>query len=505
MLLTLPSPAKPDFEYRNSHEFSPRLSYSTQRPAFKADRDTFPALQGSVAETMSGPHRGLPPPSSMTLPDPGRMSQSLTPSFTGMPAPPSQWHGAEESMRNWLNTKAEEEKRKREEEKTKQESYRLEQRKIEQNMLSESIRNGVPPPLVPVIFAGIGGTNLSNLSIEWLQQYAHSLQVAQQQQQHPPGPQNQPQDQDMRRDRLLSQTQQYGSSGQPGQGGPSGPPPPPPQQFSSQSVPPYGYSGAAMSPTSGTRQPAPPPPPPPGGPTSAPRPPLQNVLPRLSTNDQMQAPQGPPSVTGGPVQPSGLHGQAPQEQNSSSSPSIYFHHWVPPTSQGGGGNPPATPSEYASSPKKRRTTIGSQQSLASQPTSEPRYQSTSFVHVSSPASSSTPGGRRGGHKRQLSDNSSRGAFPAATKKTRSRANTESNQADLDEIKRTRQGYPVGGGEDRSDSGSISSYGGPPSAKRSRYAVRSELRSASASPKHETAGYRMPGTSRKNSFGGSSAA
>jgi hypothetical protein len=341
MLLTLPSPAKSEFEYKHSHEFAPRASsYSTQRPAFTADRDIFPALQASVSETMSGPHRGLPPPSAMTLPDPGRMPQPLTPSFTGMPAPPSQWHGAEESMRNWLNTKAEEEKRKREEEKTKQESYRLEQRKIEQNMLTESIRNGIPPPLVPIIFAGIGGSNLSSLSIEWLQQYAHSLQVAQQQQQQQQtGPQPQPQDSpDMRRDRLLSQPQPYGSSAQAGQGGPSGPPPPP-QQFVAQSAPSYGYQSAAMSPVTGTRQAVGPP----SGPTSAPRPPLQNVLPRLTTNE-MQAPQAPSTAAGGPVQPSSAPHAPPQEQSSSSSPSIYFHHWVPPTSQGAGGNPPATPS-----------------------------------------------------------------------------------------------------------------------------------------------------------------
>jgi hypothetical protein len=160
--------------------------------------------------------------------------------------------------------------------------------------------------------------------------------------------------------------------------------------------------------------------------------------------------------------------------------------------------------DYTSSPKKRRTTIGSQQLLASQPTSEPRYQTTSFVHVSSPASS-TPGGRRGGHKRQLSDASSRGAHPATSKRTRSRGNTESSQADVDEQKRTRQGYPVGGGEDRSDSGSISSYGGPPSAKRSRFAVRPEQRSTSGSPKREQLGFRTAGTSRKNSFGGGPAA
>ncbi|KAJ9667797.1 hypothetical protein H2201_001983 [Coniosporium apollinis] len=99
-----------------------------------------------------------------------------------MPAPPSQWQGAEESMRNWLMAKAEEEKRKQEEERTRQEGLRLEQRKIEQTMLRDSMSGGVPPHLVPMIFAGIGGGNLANISIDWLQQYAAQLQAAQQQQ-----------------------------------------------------------------------------------------------------------------------------------------------------------------------------------------------------------------------------------------------------------------------------------------------------------------------------------
>lgn len=238
-------------------------------------------------------------------------------------------------MRSWLMTKAEEEKRKQEEEKTRQESLKLEQRKIEQNMLLESIRNGVPPPLVPIIFAGIGGTNLGNLSIEWLQQYANSLQVAQQQQLAAQAQgQSSP---DIRRDRLISQSQPYSSAPQVPPGPPSA------SAVPGQSIPgsagsPYGFQGgSAMSPSVVSRQPSGAPP----AHTSAPRAPLQNVLPRLTTNE-MQAPQGPPTATGGPVQPSTAH--TAQSEQTSSSPSIYFHHWVPPSSQGASGNPPATPS-----------------------------------------------------------------------------------------------------------------------------------------------------------------
>jgi hypothetical protein len=222
-------------------------------------------------------------------------------------------------MRNWLVTKAEEEKRKQEEEKTRQEGLRLEQRKIEQSMLQESIRNGVPPPLVPIIFAGIGGHNLAGISLDWLQQYSAQLQAAQQQIAAQSQPQTSP---DIRRDsRLLGQTQQpaFGAPPPPGQ--------PPPAQYGS-------YAPGVMSPSTRTRQPS-------GGavgPTSAPRPPLQNVLPRLTTNE-MQI-QSIPSAQG--VQAGQSYGG--QQEQTASSPSIYFHHWVPPTSQAGSGNPPATPS-----------------------------------------------------------------------------------------------------------------------------------------------------------------
>jgi hypothetical protein len=230
-------------------------------------------------------------------------------------------------MRSWLVTKAEEEKRKQEEEKTRQEGLRLEQRKIEQNMLQDSFRNGVPPQLVPMIFAGIGGSNLANASLEWLQQYAAQLQIAQQQQQL--AAQAQSQSPDARMDaRLLGQSHQppYAVA-QPATGVLTAAP-----TLQGQPTAQTHYLPTAMSPATGPRQPvaaaA-------GGPSSTPRPSLQNVLPRLATNETSIQPI--PSLSGQAA------AQAPQEQTPSS-PAIYFHHWVPPTSQAGSGNPPATPS-----------------------------------------------------------------------------------------------------------------------------------------------------------------
>jgi hypothetical protein len=116
-------------------------------------------------------------------------------------------------MRNWLVTKAEEEKRKQEEQRTQQEQIRLEQRKIEQTMLQDSFRNGIPPALIPMIFAGIGGGNLANVSLEWLQQYAAQLQLQQQQQLAAQAQaQGSP---DVRRERIASQSQQHSKANRP--------------------------------------------------------------------------------------------------------------------------------------------------------------------------------------------------------------------------------------------------------------------------------------------------
>lgn len=62
-----------------------------------------------------------------------------------------------EQMQHWLHAKAEEERRLQEEEKTRQETLKLEQRKVEQAILTDALRAGVPPYLVPTIFAGLNG------------------------------------------------------------------------------------------------------------------------------------------------------------------------------------------------------------------------------------------------------------------------------------------------------------------------------------------------------------
>ncbi|KAF2730137.1 hypothetical protein EJ04DRAFT_515459 [Polyplosphaeria fusca] len=389
---------------------------------------------------MGTPHRGLPPPSAMTLPDPGRGPPPIPPSVASVgvlpPAPP-QWQGAEEGMKNWLVAKAEEDKKKQEEEKTRQEGLKLEQRRIEQSMLRESMQGGIPPHLVPMIFAGIGGGSLANMSVEWLQQYTSQLQTAQQQQQppqqqqHPAHSHSQSHSQgqlspELRREtRVIGQIQPnvYGAVPQTPQTAL-----PPASVLPGQPIPgqPHGtfastpYGGGSMSPraraaqTSGHV----------GAPTSAPRPPAPSQLPRLTTNEiHIQQPPVAPST----VQQLQQTQPAPQEQ---SSPSIYFHHWVPPTSsqeKSSTSNPPATPSgkykaspsfqsrqraashasdpDYTSSPKKRKAQGG--HPPPPPPTSAPQsHTSPSFSHVST-SSTSTPG--RGGHARARSDASTRGA------------------------------------------------------------------------------------------------
>ncbi|KAF2011997.1 hypothetical protein BU24DRAFT_267501 [Aaosphaeria arxii CBS 175.79] len=349
---------------------------------------------------MGTPHRGLPPPSAMTLPDPGRGPPPISSSLGSLPPAPSQYQSGEDGMRNWLAAKAEEDKRKQEEEKTRQESLRLEQRKIEQSMLRESMQGGIPPQLVPMIFAGLGGGTLASLSAEWLQQYTAQLQQQQQQQQQQQPPQQLQQSPDARRDqRLIGQVQS----------GAYGAVPPTPQ--------------AVLPPTSVLPgQPLPPQP--------------QHAA--FSTNSYASSgtlsPRARAAQTTGhpPVATSNVQQvQSQSTQQEQASPSIYFHHWVPPSSQGeksSSGNPPPTPSgkykaspssttrqralshasdlEYTSSPKKRKNQSG--HPPPPPPTSAPQpYTSPSFSHIST-SSTSTPGGR-GGHARARSDASTRGA------------------------------------------------------------------------------------------------
>lgn len=320
MLLTLSAPTKSEFEFKTPHDFPATFSSAPKRqspPSFALPPTSHPPPPESARTNMSTPHRGLPPPAAMTLPDPQRGPPPITPSLGQMPAPPSQWQGAEDSMRNWLAAKAEEDKRKQEEERTRQEGLRLEQRKIESTMLRDSMAGGVPPHMVPIIFAGIGGASLGTASVDWLQQYAAQVQASQQHAIAAPPHQVSP---DVRRDSrggLISQ----------GAYVPAPQPPPPTSVLQGQPASSYAYSPTVgnLSPGQRARQLQA------QGPTSAPR----SALPRLTTNE-MHIAQAPTLQSGS------------QQEATTSSPSIYFHHWVPPSSQGASGSgsskdQPATP------------------------------------------------------------------------------------------------------------------------------------------------------------------
>lgn len=73
---------------------------------------------------------------------------------TCVPPLPPAWEGTER-MSEWLKAKAEEDKRRQEEEKTRQANLLLEQRRVEQAMLLDSLRAGVPAHLIPMIFNGM--------------------------------------------------------------------------------------------------------------------------------------------------------------------------------------------------------------------------------------------------------------------------------------------------------------------------------------------------------------
>ncbi|KAJ5944181.1 hypothetical protein N7516_004349 [Penicillium verrucosum] len=101
----------------------------------------WPSIEDSPpppTHTMSPSQRLIPPPGHNHLPPPLTKSTPLT-----------------EDMKMRLHAKMEEDRRKQAEEKTHQASLVLEQRRIEQSILSDALRAGVPPKLVPLIFNGI--------------------------------------------------------------------------------------------------------------------------------------------------------------------------------------------------------------------------------------------------------------------------------------------------------------------------------------------------------------
>lgn len=397
MLLTLSQPAHEDLDSRHTHDFVPRYPQFRARlsPLPKAERPASPSGSSSVAQPaatevdMATQHRGLPPPSTI-LPEPHRMAPSLSAAssvqYPGhMPAPPVQWQGHEDSMRNWLAAKAEEDKRKQEEERTRQETLRLEQRRIEQSMLRESLSGGVPPQLIPMIYAGIGGAGFTQLSIDWLHQYAGQLQGAQQQQVHPSSP-------ELHAQRMLGQTPYQ----TPAAGQQASIPYPPEASASQQASLAQSYP---IHPSSSRT-----------APTSVPRSIAQAQLPRLTTNDVFIHQTSNNSGSAHPLQQS----QTLAHDAPTSSPTIYFHHWVPPSDS---KNPqtPATRSrrddepmsalpashlsdgEYRDSPRKRKAQGGHQANPPPPTTTSAPHDSPSFSTASSGS-----GKRSSGHQRNRS-------------------------------------------------------------------------------------------------------
>lgn len=293
-------------------------------------------------QPMSGTYRGLPPPAAMSSgqplppgagshppPPPGpTVGQGPPPSSSlvsqsqqlGQLPPPPGWQSPEDT-RAWLHAKAEEDKRKQEEERTNQERFRLEQRKTEFEILRASLQGGIPPPMVPVVFAGMGSGTLPPAALDMAQQFAQQFH---QQQQLLPGPASP----EHRRD---SHPQAYGHY--PSTAGVPSTPGSAPSGHGSFVG---GYPGSPRArgytvPVAGSR---------PMGPGSGLSSLNTSVLP---SSGSAAASQSHPSVA-----------SAQQQETQQQSPSIYFHMWQPPTSQASqpGSNQPATPSG-ASKPKHR--------------------------------------------------------------------------------------------------------------------------------------------------------
>ncbi|KAI9046589.1 hypothetical protein LZ554_009333 [Drepanopeziza brunnea f. sp. 'monogermtubi'] len=396
MLLTIKPPAH--YGYKSFRDYTPPTPPSTSRfsptvvstvssfPPILANIQSLPPLTATKAlDSMSSrPH--LPP--LQQNPSQAPPVPPLTQPMGQLPAPPQQWQGAEESMRNWLHAKAEEDKRKQEEEKTRQESLRLEQRKIEQDMLRTSLAGGIPPHMIPMVFAGMGGGNLPNASLEWAQHYMSQAPHPQQQQPPPPQQllpaQSQPSPEQLqRRDSRLASQPYPGQQHPAPMTLPSTPiGPPSSAQPTAGFLPSYQMSPAPRARSSSQGQ------------AAATRPPPKtSQLPKLNTGEAPS--HHPPAASHHPLQQT----QSVQEQQSS--PSIYFHHWQPPTTQAAttsNAHQPSTPADNTTSPKKRKAT-GPQQA-APAPTSESRHTSPPFSQTGSFVSN-PPSSRRRGHSRDL--------------------------------------------------------------------------------------------------------
>ncbi|KAL4921885.1 hypothetical protein BDW62DRAFT_173603 [Aspergillus aurantiobrunneus] len=279
---------------------------------------------------MDSSRGSVPRPPSLTLPPPdvGFATNTMSSTTTNqqLPPPPSQWQSSDDAMHHWLRAKTEEDRRKQEEEKTRQETLRLEQRRVEQSMLRDSLMWGVPPHIIPLIFAGICQNGLPQPVLELTQQYlAQGLGA------RAPNPHVPPQTPS----HLHSNSHSQRPSTHARQDSRSGPvssytpstqhavPPPPPNILLSQNQPPN---------TS-----APPTPQPPGGRSLPTGPPDTRAGENSWINHGSGVQIQPGQINLGNVQyapgssvPVAQVSRRSNSQSRRSPPSLYFHHWVPP-------------------------------------------------------------------------------------------------------------------------------------------------------------------------------
>ncbi|KAJ5808416.1 hypothetical protein N7474_009685 [Penicillium riverlandense] len=279
---------------------------------------------------MNSSHRDLPRPDGAQLPLPPTtaMSNRLPPVTT--------FYGNEHSVQQWLQAKTEEDRRAQEEERTRQETMRLEQRRIEQSMLADSLHAGVPPQMIPLIFAGIGGGANAQSTMEIVRQYiaqtsntptppAGAQFSAQLQSHEVPTTNPSP-----------VPSQQYPPQRPPGE--PKRPgsstrtlPAPPYAAQQPQPTAPVGDRSLPQPPTmsSSSTQPAPgrplgPPYPADAAGTRLPRPDVSAIPPQSQTT-KLSATQSGSATFQAPATPA-----KPESRPRRSSPGISFHHWVPP-------------------------------------------------------------------------------------------------------------------------------------------------------------------------------
>ncbi|KAJ3486141.1 hypothetical protein NLG97_g6672 [Lecanicillium saksenae] len=378
-MLTLQQQPTPPYGYRAVHDLptppsatkSPVLTYSSSTPSPSWRDPLGPPI-------MSAPHRGLPPPAAMSMqpqqppashppphvsahpsvhppphapahppshqpPPPVHHSQQASMSSQAPPAPPhhhhrdswgsapgpaaplppppQHWSSSDESMRNWLQARTEEERTRQEEERTRQEGLRLEQRKIEMDMLRSSIGGGIPPPMIPLVFAGMAsGGVLPQAALDW----AHQFMTSQSQYPQLPPPPLRPHSPESQRESVAQA----------------------PAQYHPANAPPPAHGGYAPHGTSPTRA---------RGQT------VSGIMARPGTGSNMSSagsntPQSgglqPSTSTLGPFQPHQPTGGQSGQHDST----LFFHHWQPPASQSGqsagGSNRPGSPA--GESQKKRK-------------------------------------------------------------------------------------------------------------------------------------------------------